>query len=137
MAAPITDQKIGAHDEHLEALPHTEDNDLKGHENFGRGLVKSRFDELGLWKTLWVFRRATFYCLLVYTGFLLEGFEVSLPVGVFATLQIDRHQRAIVLTSFPAPGRRSHHRQCRLHSTIRQPTEHYRASCTQVGHRMG
>ena len=40
-------------------------------------LLKSRFDELSIWRTLWVFRRAALCCVAVYTGYLCEGFEVS------------------------------------------------------------
>jgi hypothetical protein len=40
-------------------------------------LLKSRLDELSLLRTLWLFRRAVFYTMCVYTGFLCEGFEVS------------------------------------------------------------
>lgn len=40
------------------------------------GLVKSRFDELSIPRTVWVFRRAVFYSLCVYTGYMMEGFEV-------------------------------------------------------------
>jgi hypothetical protein len=39
-------------------------------------LLKSRFDEMSIWRTLWIFRRAAFYCVAVYTGYLCEGFEV-------------------------------------------------------------
>jgi hypothetical protein len=40
-------------------------------------LKKSRFDELSLWQTLWVFRHSAFYTFLVYIGYMAEGFEVS------------------------------------------------------------
>lgn len=43
----------------------------------GHGLVKSRFDDMSITKTLWVFRRAVFFTLCVYTGYMCEGFEVS------------------------------------------------------------
>lgn len=41
-------------------------------------LLKSRFDELSIPRTLWVFRRAALCCVAVYTGYLCEGFEVRL-----------------------------------------------------------
>jgi SP family general alpha glucoside:H+ symporter-like MFS transporter len=41
------------------------------------GLVKSRFDELSIPRTLWVFRRVVLVSLAVYTGYVCEGFEVS------------------------------------------------------------
>lgn len=43
----------------------------------GYGLVKSRFDELSIPRTLWVFRRVVLVSLAVYTGYVCEGFEVS------------------------------------------------------------
>lgn len=46
----------------------------------GYGLVKSRFDELSIPRTLWVFRRVVLVSLAVYTGYICEGFEVS-PVS--------------------------------------------------------
>lgn len=41
------------------------------------GLVKSRFDELSIPRTLWVFKRVVLVSLAVYTGYVCEGFEVS------------------------------------------------------------
>lgn len=43
----------------------------------GQGLLKSRFDEMSIPKTLWVFRRVVLVTLAVYTGYMCEGFEVS------------------------------------------------------------
>lgn len=43
----------------------------------GHGLLKSRFDEMSLGKTLWTFRRVVIITLAVYTGYMCEGFEVS------------------------------------------------------------
>jgi hypothetical protein len=41
------------------------------------GLVKSRYDELSIPRTLWVFKRVVLVSLAVYTGYVCEGFEVS------------------------------------------------------------
>lgn len=41
------------------------------------GLVKSRYDELSIFRTLWVFKRVILVSLAVYTGYICEGFEVS------------------------------------------------------------
>ena len=49
--------------------------EVDGYESYG--LVKSRFDELSIPRTLWVFRRAVLVTLAVYTGYICEGFEVS------------------------------------------------------------
>lgn len=75
MSHPINEDKIEAYQEHIEGGQH-EIDDVKANDTFA--LTKSRFDQLGLWRTLWVFRTASIYCLLVYTGFLCEGFEVSI-----------------------------------------------------------
>ena len=42
------------------------------------GLLKSRFDELSIPRTLWVFRKAALYCFLSYTLNMLDGWQVSL-----------------------------------------------------------
>lgn len=59
--------------EHVESTKHPDDP-LAYDDH---GLVKSRFDDLSISKTLWVFRRAVFYTLCVYTGYMCEGFEVG------------------------------------------------------------
>lgn len=41
------------------------------------GLLKSKFDELSIPRTLWVFGRVVLVSLAVYTGYVCEGFEVS------------------------------------------------------------
>ncbi len=46
-----------------------------GYDDYG--LVKSRFDELSILETLWVFKRVVLVTLAVYTGYVCEGFEVS------------------------------------------------------------
>lgn len=46
----------------------------------GAGLMKSRFDEMSIPKTLWVFRRVVLVTLAVYTGYMCEGFEVCLTL---------------------------------------------------------
>lgn len=43
----------------------------------GHGLLKSRFDEMSIPRTLWTFRRVVLVTLAVYTGYMCEGFEVS------------------------------------------------------------
>jgi hypothetical protein len=48
---------------------------VDGYESYG--LVKSRFDELSIPRTLWVFKRVVLVVLAVYTGYVCEGFEVS------------------------------------------------------------
>jgi hypothetical protein len=53
----------------------------------GNGLLKSRFDEMPLLKTLWVFRRVVLVTLAVYTGYMCEGFEVS-PVPLYSVTSL-------------------------------------------------
>jgi hypothetical protein len=60
---------------HLESVKATGEVYGLGHDE--HGLLKSRFDEMSITKTLWVFRRAVFFTLCVYTGYMCEGFEVS------------------------------------------------------------
>jgi MFS transporter, SP family, general alpha glucoside:H+ symporter len=47
---------------------------VDGYESYG--LVKSRFDELSIPRTIWVFKRVVLVVLAVYTGYICEGFEV-------------------------------------------------------------
>lgn len=76
MAHQLHNEEIKAHQEHIEHGDHDAKEDITKEVDIGPRLTKSRFDELGLWRTLWVFRRAALCCLSVYTGFLCEGFEV-------------------------------------------------------------
>ncbi|UKZ72243.1 uncharacterized protein TrAtP1_013185 [Trichoderma atroviride] len=48
------------------------------------GLVKSRFDELSIPRTLWVFRRVVLVSLAVYTGYVCEGFELGAGGSIVA-----------------------------------------------------
>ena len=48
---------------------------VDGYDSYG--LVKSRYDELSIPQTLWVFKRVVLVSLAVYTGYVCEGFEVS------------------------------------------------------------
>lgn len=48
---------------------------VDGYDSYG--LAKSRYDELSIPRTLWVFRRIIFVSLAVYTGYICEGFEAS------------------------------------------------------------
>jgi hypothetical protein len=91
MATPITPAPAGAqalspssesekHDVvHLEAAQTqgVVDVDPKLPVDDTYGLVKSRFDEMSIPRTLWVFRRVVLVSLAVYTGYVCEGFEVS------------------------------------------------------------
>jgi hypothetical protein len=40
-------------------------------------LLKSRNDNLTVFQALWKFRRAAFFTFLVFTGYTIDGFEVS------------------------------------------------------------
>lgn len=48
---------------------------IDGYDSYG--LLKSRYDELSIPRTLWVFKRVVLVSLAVYTGYVCEGFEVS------------------------------------------------------------
>ena len=68
--------------EHIESRkPVIDDVTGLGHGFDGHGLVKSRFDDMSVTKTVWVFRRAVFFTLCVYTGYMCEGFEVCEEMG--------------------------------------------------------
>ena len=41
------------------------------------GVRKSTFDGLAIWQTVKVFKRAVFYCCIVYTLSMLDGWSVS------------------------------------------------------------
>ena len=79
----LENEPIDEKNQHENPIPNLElgndptiiDQTLQGH-----GLLKSRFDDLSLWRTLWVFRRSALITLAVYTGYMCEGFEVSLSV---------------------------------------------------------
>lgn len=45
----------------------------------GDGLVKSRFDELSIRQTVWLFKVSAFYCFIAYTSSVMEGFSVGFP----------------------------------------------------------
>ena len=59
--------------EHVEKVDVGDDLNPAEHHD----LLKSRFDEMSIPRTLWVFRRVVLVVLSVYTGYLCEGFEVS------------------------------------------------------------
>ncbi|KAK8147894.1 hypothetical protein G3M48_000772 [Beauveria asiatica] len=48
------------------------------------GLVKSRFDQLSLLQTVWVFKRVILVTLAVYTGYVCEGFELGAGGSIVA-----------------------------------------------------
>ena len=48
-------------------------------EDLANGLVKSRFDTLSITQALWTFRRSWFYTMMLYTAYIMDGYEVSSP----------------------------------------------------------
>lgn len=85
MAGPTTEKPEVNQTEHIE-LDGDANVKIDGYDSYG--LVKSRFDELSIPRTLWVFRRVVLVTLAVYTGYVCEGFEVSL-LFPFATSSTD------------------------------------------------
>ncbi len=67
----------------------------------GVGLYKSRFDELSIPRTLWVFKRVVLVVSAVYTGYMCEGFEVSFcqSVGWFGAVLAEDHSSVPVVAS--------------------------------------
>ena len=47
-------------------------------------LLKSRFDQLSIPRTIWVFRRAALFCFISFTWQMLDGWEVSRHVSIAA-----------------------------------------------------
>lgn len=77
------DKHEAEHDEKLGI-----DDDAAAVYHMGDGLLKSRFDELSIPRTLWIFRRSVLVVLAVYTGYMCEGFEVSIAAIVGADWQL-------------------------------------------------
>jgi MFS transporter, SP family, general alpha glucoside:H+ symporter len=59
-----------------------DDVKVDGYDSYG--LVKSRYDELSIPRTLWVFKRVVLVSLAVYTGYVCEGFELGAGGSVIA-----------------------------------------------------
>ena len=75
--SPTTEKQEIAHIDHLNLHQDAVDVTVSG-----QGLMKSRFDELSLPKTLWTFKKVLLIVLSVYTGYMCEGFEVSCNIIV-------------------------------------------------------
>lgn len=83
------------HVDNLEIQPANEKAEAHHEEHLEEKIIepeqlKSRFDELPITKTLWIFRRSAFYVFLVYMGYLCEGFEVRTHP------RLDRRSRAML-----------------------------------------
>jgi MFS transporter, SP family, general alpha glucoside:H+ symporter len=77
MAEPMTNPSEKHEEVRLEGVrADIDDVKVDGYDSYG--LVKSRYDELSIPRTLWVFKRVILVSLAVYTGYVCEGFEVSL-----------------------------------------------------------
>ncbi|KAN0102857.1 MFS general substrate transporter [Hyaloscypha variabilis] len=61
---------------------HIDDVKIDSYDSYG--LVKSRYDELSIPRTLWVFKRVVLVSLAVYTGYVCEGFELGAGGSVVA-----------------------------------------------------
>ncbi|GIC87477.1 uncharacterized protein Aud_003861 [Aspergillus udagawae] len=53
-------------------------------ESISENLAKSRFDNMSVGQTAWVFRRVAFISLAVYTGYVCEGFELKAGNSIIA-----------------------------------------------------
>ncbi|KAH8819233.1 hypothetical protein F5884DRAFT_743652 [Xylogone sp. PMI_703] len=84
MAEPATSLSEKHEVMHLEGAPADVDAMAKISEYDSYGLVKSRYDELSILRTLWVFRRVVLISLAVYTGYVCEGFELGAGGSVVA-----------------------------------------------------
>ena len=118
MAEPTTSPSEKPQMEHLEGNRADVDDMIKvdGYDSYG--LVKSRYDELSIFRTLWVFKRVILVSLAVYTGYICEGFEVS------ECLLSSRYTRWCAVLVIPrglygiARCWRQCYRECWLHQAI-------------------
>ena len=88
----------------------------------GQALTKSRFDELSIPRTLWLFRRSIFFCLCVYTGYVCEGMsqEAGGERGFLGPCPVTRREDSwLMMTRFRARCGRQCGCQCRVYQTIR------------------
>lgn len=60
---------------HVETRDICDDEKVDVHPD--SGLMKSPIDDLSIWKTVWIFKRVVLFVVLVYTGYVCEGFELS------------------------------------------------------------
>lgn len=76
MATKTTSNTMTEHekqpvDTHIEKV-----DDLNQDHDQSNDLLKSRYDNLSIPRTLWLFKRSVFFVLMLYTGYMCEGFEV-------------------------------------------------------------
>ncbi|KAI5458760.1 hypothetical protein BGZ63DRAFT_432233 [Mariannaea sp. PMI_226] len=84
MAVSATSPSEKPHVERVEGAATEVDDMAKVDAYDSYGLVKSRFDELSIPETLWVFKRVVLVTLAVYTGYVCEGFELGAGGSVVA-----------------------------------------------------
>lgn len=103
--------------EHREREGGKKDLDQEGIVNISDGqgyeLLKSKYDELSVGRTLWIFKRVALISIAVYTGYVCEGFEVSLQVHLVAM-----QGHATLTMSAPAFLVGLGHCQRRLHQAV-------------------
>lgn len=81
MSAPILDRDLTEKQDVSHVEIHEADDKIDPAQ-LGGGLMKSPIDDISIWKTLWIFKRVFFFVVLVYTGYVCEGFEVcDLTIG--------------------------------------------------------
>ncbi|KAM0229889.1 hypothetical protein ACHAPO_009611 [Fusarium lateritium] len=77
---PLPDRSDQAH---VETIPDEKDIS-RTDEYHPEELVKSKFDDLSIPRTVWVFRRVVLVALAVYTGYVCEGFELKIGNNIIA-----------------------------------------------------
>ncbi|KAH7356508.1 general substrate transporter [Rhexocercosporidium sp. MPI-PUGE-AT-0058] len=84
MTQPTASHSEKPEQAHLEEAPVQDDDVTKfdGYDSYG--LVKSRYDELSIPRTVWVFKRVVLVSLAVYTGYVCEGFELGAGGSIVA-----------------------------------------------------
>ncbi|KAL2801991.1 hypothetical protein BJX63DRAFT_438303 [Aspergillus granulosus] len=66
------------------AIQHVEDNKNCEAAKSGGILLKSRNDNLGLWQTVWTFRRAVLVCNLLCIAAAADGYQINLNGNIIA-----------------------------------------------------
>lgn len=79
--SPLDDKPEFAHLDQVDTL--TAAGEAKG-ADLGEGLYKSRWDELSVWQAMWTFRRSSFYTFMVYTAYIIDGYEVTMSGSIIA-----------------------------------------------------
>jgi len=74
----VDDKAVTSHNEYATGGDHIQHDPAVAPEE----LFKSRYDQMTVGQALWAFRTATFYSFLVFTGYTIDGFEVTMAGSI-------------------------------------------------------